>query len=200
MADLNCLIGPPKFPCLIILILLAASSAICIVSISYGGKVSFASRVLLLIVCLVSVPSVVNFLIEDWGKQAIAFAEALISTAIVAIFSVWFLGLTSLDIWLGILFLLLLLLLEGAYLLERIQDKVIKRLSNTKQFLLSSAETTRLKENAKSQILLYGSLPLGLILATGYGWIFGLSEAQILSLSIPIILSVASLILVIRAC
>jgi hypothetical protein len=143
---------------------------------------------------------VVNFLIEDWGKQAIAFAEALISTAIVAIFSVWFLGLTSLDIWLGILFLLLLLLLEGAYLLERIQDKVIKRLSNTKQFLLSSAETTRLKENAKSQILLYGSLPLGLILATGYGWIFGLSEAQILSLSIPIILSVASLILVIRAC
>jgi hypothetical protein len=187
--------GPPLLPCLVVLLLLAASGTFFGISISYGGKVSFASKVLLMIVSLVSIPSVVNRFARDFGGLAVATIEALSATAVVALFSIWLVGLSSLGIWVGVLCLLLLLLLVGAYLLRWIQDKVIKRLSSSERFPLSLNEVSRLKESAKLQVVLYGSLPLGLVLATGYGWVVGLSEVEILALSISVILVVASLIL-----
>lgn len=191
-----CRTGTPRFPPFVALIIWATIIGLLVWSIVRGGTVGFTVKVVLMTLVLSIVPSVLNIVGEYWGKFLEAVVQAISATGIVAAFSLWLVGRSSLGKWLLFLLLLLIVILIGNYVVLLIQEKVIKRLTRAKEFKFSEWEIERLKQSAKYQVLFYASLPIGITISLIYGLTVGLSQERMLALFIPVILGVASLILV----
>jgi len=184
----------PILPFAFVLLLLVGSGAFFKLAFPYGGKISFASKLTLMIIVLIVSPFFVNFFLEGKSRIQAAIVQAFLSTFIIAGFSYWFVGSAGIGMWIVVLFSLLIVLIVGTEILNALQEKIEARLSNSKSYPLSTVEVRRLKESMEYHILLR-SLPLGAMIATGYGWATGRNDAEILASIIPIILGIIILLL-----
>lgn len=188
-----CMRQPPPIFTLATALIVLAIPIIGVALIRHGGRPAFIVKLLLMTVVLCLVPSLLAFLGKLWGKFLEAVVQAVAATIIVTVFSLWLIGRSSLGKWIAVLFVLLVVILVGQYLGTLIQDKIVHRLSEAKDFGFSRSEISRLKETAKPQVIFYASLPLGAIIATAYGLMVGMENKEILVFFVPSILAIASI-------
>lgn len=189
--------SPPKSRWRDIIIVFVFWAAIAIFAIFFWTKFIFSVKMLFLTLIICSIPSITSNIAEKWGQFIEAVLQTFLATITVFIFSLLFLGISSIGIWVLILLVLLLVALIGGYLVRLLQAKVINRLSRNKQYTFTSSEIERLKDSAGYQILFYVSVPFGLIASTAYGFAAGLPDIDILILAPKLIIGTASIILLI---
>ncbi len=186
----------------VVVILVLAIIAVIIASIFGGEKIKFISKMVLFTLVLASIPTIVTFISDlvfsyETGKFIEAILQSVFTIATISLFSIWLFGVSVFGIWVGVLFAIFLSANIGGYLLRLYQDKIINRLSKSRQFEYSSWEIEKLKKSSRYQVLFYISTPFGLMSAIVYGWIRNLTEMETLITAVQIILVASSIILAI---
>jgi hypothetical protein len=191
-----CVRFPPIFSIVSAIVALAIVALFILGAFFSGGYISLSAKTIALLIFLAILPTL-STVLKKLGQLIAVIFQSLFATLIVVGYVIWTIGSNALGVWIGFLFCFLLLLFIGSYILELQKKRVLHRLTGTNKYQLAINEAERLESTLKLGILLYLSIPLGVIISIGYGWIMGKSEVAAVVLIVPTTLITASLFLMI---
>ncbi len=162
-----------------------------------NAKSLLATQILLLTLGVCFTPTIADGMTSKKGRVARVLVETTLFIVVLVLFSFWVFGKTGIGIWIGYALALTLILEIGSHLIERYSQVTLNRIvrSVSYQNLLTDAEL--IKKMFHSELILYVPVPVGLIAGTMVGLIKNWSALSTIIFCVQLVLSLASLILLI---
>lgn len=160
-----------------------------------GARLLFAGQMLLLTVGICLTPTVSHHLTKQQGRIARVVVETLLFVALFLAFGYWLMGNTVFGVWIVYATILVLLIETGGHFVEHHKVATLKRLSRSVSFNHVQSNAEALEKLLHSELVLYISVPLGLVAGTTIGLIRSQTPGVILVFCLQIVLLLASLVL-----
>lgn len=155
----------------------------------------FVSQMLLLIIAICLTPTAAHHLTKRQGRIARVVVETLLFIVSFIAFGYWLIGGTVFGIWIAYAAVLVLLLEIGAHFVEHHKIVTLKRLSRSVSFKHMQSNAEALEKLFHNELVLYVSVPLGLVAGTTIGLIRSQTPEATLVLCLQIVLLLAALVL-----
>lgn len=160
-----------------------------------GARLLFVSQMLLLIIVICLTPTAAHHLTKQQGRIARVVVETLLFIASFLAFGYWLIGGTIFGIWIAYAAVLVLLLEIGAHFVEHHKIVTLKRLSRSVSFKHVQSNAEALEKLFHNELVLYVSVPLGLVAGTTIGLIRSQTPEATLVLCLQIVLLLAALVI-----
>lgn len=155
----------------------------------------FAGQMILLTIAVCLTPTIAHLVTQQRGRVARVIVETLLFVALLLGFGWWMFGFGAFGFWIAYAVVLILLLEVGSHLIEQYKIAILKRLSR-------NVSLKGLQNNAKAiermfhrELILYISVPLGLIAGTTVGLVRGHTAQTVIVFCLQLVLLLASLVL-----
>jgi len=160
-----------------------------------GAGLLFAGQMLLLTVAICLTPTVSYHLTKRQGRIARVVVETLLFITLFLAFGYWLVGSIVFGVWIVYATILVLLIETGGHFVEHHKVATLNRLSRSVSFKHVQSSAEALEKLFHSELVLYISVPLGLVSGTTVGLIRSQAPGVILILCLQIVLLLASLVL-----
>jgi hypothetical protein len=160
-----------------------------------GAGVLLFSQMALLTITVCVTPTVAHHLTKRSGRVARVILETLLFASLLLGFGTWLLGNVAFGGWIIYAFVLILLLEVGSHFVEHYKVISLNRLVRSVSFKNIRDDTETFEKMFRSELALYISVPIGLIVGTAIGLDRNLTLEAILALCLQIVLLLASLVL-----
>jgi hypothetical protein len=154
-----------------------------------------ASQMTLLTVTVCFTPTIAHHLTKRRGRVARVILETLLFAALLFGFGFWLLGNAALGVWIVYATVLILLLEIGSHFVEYHKFITLKRLAKSVLFRNMQGDTEAFEKMFRSELILYISVPIGLVVGTAIGLVRNQTPEAVLALCLQIVLLLASLVL-----
>lgn len=154
-----------------------------------------ASQMTLLTVTVCFTPTIAHHLTKRRGRVARVILETLLFAALLLGFGFWLLGNAAFGVWIVYATVLILLLEVGSHFVEYYKVITLKRLVKSVSFRNMQGDTETFEKMFRSELTLYISVPIGLVVGTAIGLVRNQTPETILALCLQIVLLLASLVL-----
>lgn len=192
---------PPRFPVQqrLSFVLIATAFLLGIFPLLFSGHIEtrflFASKMLLLLMMVCVTPTVASYLTKRQGRVVRVTVETLLFVFVFLAFGYWLIGNNILGIWIAYAAILVFLLEAGAHFVEHHKNAIYRRLSRSMYFKYVRSNTEDFEKLFYSELVLYISVPLGLISGIGISLVRSQTPEETITLALKIILLLASLTL-----
>lgn len=159
------------------------------------ARLLFVSQMLLLIIAICLTPTAAHHLTKRQGRIARVVVETLLFIVSFLAFGYWLIGGTVFGIWIAYAAVLVSLLETGAHFVEHHKIVTLKRLSRSVSFKHLQSNAESLEKLFHNELVLYVSVPLGLVAGTTIGLIRSQTPKATLVLCLQIVLLLAAFVL-----
>lgn len=155
----------------------------------------FASQMLLFTVAVCLTPTIAQGLTKQQGRIVRVAVETLLFVALLLGFSLWLFGTSAFGIWIGYASVLIFLLEAGSNIVERHKVITLKHLSRSALFESLRNNAEAIEKMFYNELVLYISVPVGLVIGTAIGLIRHQTQKQIIVSCLQLVFLLASLVL-----
>ncbi len=160
-----------------------------------GNSLVFVSQMMFLIAAICLIPFISHQLTKRWGVMAYIFVESLLFIVLILGFNLWVFGTSNVGMWIGYVIVFILLLEIGASIVEWYKNITLKRFvrSNSQDNLQMYAKT--FEKMFHNELILYISVPLGLLIGAIIGLIRNWSSKVTILLCLQLVFLLAAFLL-----
>ncbi|HEY6540426.1 MAG TPA: hypothetical protein VIZ18_05790, partial [Ktedonobacteraceae bacterium] len=155
----------------------------------------FIGQMVLLTTAICLVPTFVYRLTGRRVRVMHVFIESLIYIVLFQLFGLWLFGTAALGAWIIYASALIILIEAGSYLVQWRKDATLKRLVNGSLFKSIKGDAEAIEKMARYEVVLYISVPVGLISGMIIGLIRHQGSLQIVEFCFQLVLALAALVL-----
>lgn len=191
--------SPPRLARWLVLVLIPAALLIGISILIFqwvgSSGLLFAAQMLLLATVICLVPTLASFFVRPEKRVALVTIESGLFSSILVGFGLWFFGKSAIGPWIAYAFVLVVLIETGSHIVEWHKEALLKRLSLGASFKSMREDAESLEKMFRYEVVLYISVPLGILIGTSIGFIQHERALPTILLCFHIFLLLASLAL-----
>ena len=186
---------PKTLGLILISVALLAGASVLIFQWVGGRGLLLIAQMLLLIITLCLIPTFVGLFVKPEKRVAVVTIESGLFSAFLVSFGFWFFSVSAIGPWIAYAVALIVLIEAGSNIVEWHKDTTLKRLSLGSSFQSIQGDARDLEKMFRYEVILYISVPLGLLIGTSIGFIRHEILLATILLCFQIFLFLASLVL-----